>query len=86
MSGVDNVFAFDFLGENTAVGSEPDLTIAADFQAEQALAPDEAGDAGPAESQVHTGLTRQERSRLQEQRVAFQLDALDVARHRLSQD
>ena len=85
MAGIDDVFVFNLTDEDSAVGSEPDATMATDFQAEQTFASDETGDAGPTNSQRDARLAGDVGARLQVQCVALQFDALDVAGERLSQ-
>lgn len=86
MSGIDDEFAIDLSCKDSAVRSEPDLSVAADFEAKQSFTTDEAGDACPAQPKIYRGFAGQKGSRLKEHSRSFQLDALDVAGERLSEN
>ncbi len=79
VTGVDDMFSGDFFFEDCAVGSEPNTSLAVDFQAEQAFAGHPAFEAGPAESESHGGVTGDESAGLQEHGIALQFGAYDVS-------
>ena len=86
MSGVDDELAVDFASEDSAIGTEPDSPVAADFKSKQPFATNKARDAGPAKSEIDARLAGEEGSRLKVEGRPFQLDALDVAGVGLSQN
>ena len=86
MAGIDDEFAVDFSREDSAIRSEPDFAVAADFQAEQSFATDETGDAGPAKPKIYCRFAGKKSSWLKEHGRSFQLDALDVAGEWLSEN
>ena len=83
MSGVDDELTVDFASEDSAIGTEPDSPVAADFKSKQPFATNKARDAGPAKSEIDARLAGEEGSRLKVEGRPFQLDALDVAAGRL---